>query len=499
MARFQKVIVSPGVWEVATDDGGTRQEVITPARIQKWARNYAKLRSKGYLAPAPFAHVDPVTKQMPHPIKMGHNGTLPRSDLNRGFWDSLSVNSDGALIGEVDIEGDITDYNTPAGKVGTTIKETSVYVKHGFKDGTGEIYDEMPMHIAVVTHPIEGGQSNFQPMASKEGFAIAMSQCVMMATGGGSGPGGFGSSGTDPVSSSPGTSQPGDGNKPDKSKSQFTDPTGDTKGPIATKIVQALRHENIGIDLPDDTDDLNILERLLVACRQKATEKSNEFQLQNQNQNDPNTNKPKPKGSSTRNSPEGATEQPASIAMSQTAITTTPMTLEQSALLMSQVTGLTEANKLLAGYVTKLEKDKRGARIQNLVATGRCTKEYAEAKLIPMLAGFQMSLGADGAPAMSAIDAVLEALEGVPARTTSILGNQPLPSALAGLPPESQAAMQQILMSMGAIPNGANIEHHPNGDAFYTTTGSEMDGDAAQKIANQFLKNTGHNVRHPVG
>ena len=489
MPRFHKVIVSPGVWEVATDDGGTRQEVVTPARIQKWARNYTRLRSKGYLAPAPFAHVDPVTKQMPHPIQMGRNGTLPRSDLNRGFWDSLSVDSTGSLVGEVDVEGDVTDYNTPAGKVGTTIKETSVYVKHGFKDGTGEVYDEMPMHIALVTHPIEGGQSNFQPIASQSGFAIAMSQCVMMASGGQ----GFGNSNADPITGGSDGSQNGSGNNSDRSKSQFSDPTGDTKGPIATKIVQALRHENIGIDLPDDTDDTNILERILVACRQKATEKSNDFQLQNQSQNDPNNPpKPKGKGSSTRNSPEGATEQPASIAMSQTA--TVPATAD-NALLMSQVQGLTEANKLLAGYVTKLEKDKRGSRIQSLVATGRCAKEYAETKLMPLLGAFQMSLAADGSPANSPIDAVLEALEGIPARTTSIIGNQPMPSAMAGLPPESQAVMQQILMSMGAVPPGANVENHPNGDQFYTTTGAEMDGDAAQTIANSFLKNTGHAVR----
>jgi len=468
MARFRKVVTTAGKYVVGDGKGGRQEAILTAERFNNWVNNFKKLKSKGYLIPAPFDH----DNQNSLPIRMGNDGSPPALN-NAGFVDELAVETiDGvpSLVAVFNIDGDTKDPNSLAYKVGKTVKETSVYVRPNYLDGVGEKYEgEVPMHVALVTHAIEPGQSNFQPIGND--IAVAMSQRVVMAA--------------DKLSGNIGNT---DDEKPEEGEDDDT--PGETAevteagGSIIAQLIKILRDPAINIDLPDDTNEGNFTDRLNVAARQR-TKQPTQTQAPPTPPPDPNAQQPS-KPISTTKPPRNAVEQSASLAMSQTPKTTE----EQLAVVMSQLTGYENANKILSGYVTTLEREKRATRIAALISSGRVTEDYAKSYLQPALEGFQMSLGADGKPAPAAIDTLLVALEATPAKTGSVHNTMVgLPaSAFANLPPEAANAVATVLMSMGGqMPAGAVEAGHPQKGFF---EGAEViDHAKGAEIANQFLKN----------
>lgn len=487
MARFRKVIATAGKYTVANERGGRHETELTMDRFRNWVMNHAKLKSKGYKVPTPFVH----DMKNGVPVEVGPDG-VPDALKNAGFIEDLSaevINGVPSLVGVFDIPGDSQDPNSLAYKVGKTVKETSVYVRPGFLDGKGETYTgEVPMHVALITNPIEPGQQNFELIGSGNDLAIAMSQKVVMGNGGNLSP------------------QIGDteDEKPEDEDEGFepvTDSgeTASTGGDsLIAQLIKVLRNPTINIDLPDDTNEGNFAERLNVAARQRAKQPAQPPVAQPappapppgqqpQGQQPPNQPGQPGKPVSLVKPPRNAVEQPASLAMSQDVNQTAEQKL---AVVMSQLAGYESANKILSGYVTALEKEKRAHRIAALVASGRVTQDYADKHLQPSLEGFQMSLGADGNPAPAAIDTLLVALEAMPAKTGSVAATMvSLPaSAFSNLPPEAQNAVATVLMNMGgAIPAGAREETHPQAGFF--DKAEIVDETKGKEVANQFLAN----------
>lgn len=511
MARFTKEIVREGNFFVSDDKGGRHETTLTREQFLRWIANYQKMRSKGYNIPAPWGH----DFENGVPVRFGRDGA-PKPLENAGFVEDLRLEfvagpngeAQAALVGEFEVPGDENDANTPAGRVGKTVKETSVYIRPSFTDGTGETYDETLMHAALVLHGIQPGQPNFTPI-EKGSYAIAMSQMVPVAMS----------------STAPGdlaAQFDNEADDEDELRENAGKPTNkgtDTLG----QLIGALRDAKL-MDLPDETTEDTVLQYMLVAVRQnKLTSNGGPFvppatpqspvapapggppppvlpgagqpdqpppgsegappPAPGQQPPSPQPGLPQPppaKSVDLRKPPKAGVEQnPPSIAMAQT----DPIVMGQ------QIEALTGANKILAAHVTQVEADKRATRIAALVSSGRCTKEYADAHLTPMLAGFAMSIGADGKPAKAPIDTVLAALEQQPARTGSVL-NTLSGTSIPGvnvdhLPASVRNQVAAVVMSAlgGSIPAGATEQDIGN---LFASPGTLNESEAVDTV-NNFL------------
>jgi hypothetical protein len=183
--KFEKVIVSEGRYRIRNPKTGKNEyEEITAEDIAEMAETFGTITAKGLKVPAPWKHdfnINTFTK-----IEKGENGLLEDSTKNAGFWESVRIGVDNEtgkqqLIGVVEVPGDPKDPNTPAGKVGTSVRDTSIYLRRKYQmtDDSGETLNNVPMHIALVTHPIEPGQKNFELLDADNEYAIAMSELVM--------------------------------------------------------------------------------------------------------------------------------------------------------------------------------------------------------------------------------------------------------------------------------------------------------------------------------
>jgi hypothetical protein len=524
MAKFRKQIVAAGVYDIPLPGGGSRVELLTPTRLQHWAETGNRMLRAGFRIPAPWCH-DPNAL----PFKMGNDGTLPNSLQNVGFWESLEVsaNEQGvpALFGLVDVPGDAQDPNSPAGKIGNTIQDTSVYVRPNFRDSAGRNWSDALMHIALVTHPVEHGQPNFQPVP-KSGIetpaipgspvhiqagelALSMSHCryqidahgdwhlAMAAPGSGLAANGPGTAGGSPVNATGARSSKG-----------LTDTLGDESGDRRISSFQELLirlREVAKIALPEDTTEETLVERLGVALMQKAASEEDEE-----------------KPGSTIKPPEGAREQTAPVVMSfkpeqvQAIVTaqvvnpTTgqPFTADELvqigevqmsqkpatppaapvppagnstpdeilALVMShpKVQELQQTTAFLARRVNEQALATVQSRINGLIAKG-LPKTYVDTHITPLLTGFQMSFNPDGSQRKHPVEVILDGLEPAinlvaPARTSGVsalLTPSQLNSALSmSNPPGTEEPLPEHLRP------------------------SQVTDEKAAEVANEFLKNT---------
>lgn len=394
MPKFVKDIVTAGKYVLPDGKGGSREIAITTERLQKWAENFEKQRNSGLHIPAPALH----DFEKGIPVRMGQDGTLRSSADNLGFWDYVWVDPETkTLKGVLDAPGSFDDPNTPAGKVGKTIRETSIYVAPKWKDGSGTEWDEAVMHIACVTHPIEKSQANFQP--ADDGLAIAMS---------------FKQADSSNAPSPSG--EPVDPNKVLGSKSTEYATSVDN-GRIA-EVITLLR-DVAKISLPENTTQDNIVERLLIALSQKA--------IENEEEDEGGVSQP-PEGAQLRNAPfvmSFSQKQIEALLKVQNPETGKPFTTAElkavgepaADVVMShpKVKELEKSSLILLNTVTEQAKANYRSRAAALVASGRANKAYVDSKILPMVEAVVMSFGEDGKPAVQPIDTVLDALEAAPA------------------------------------------------------------------------------------
>ena len=453
MAQFLKDIVRVGKYHVPDGKGGTREVVLTPERLQKWATNFGKQQEAGLRVPAPGHH----DFEKAIPVRLGTDGTLKSSTDNLGFWDALWYDPEAqTLRGVVSASGDPNDPKTPAGMIGKSVRETSIYVNPKWKDGVGTEWDEAVMHIACVTHPIQPGQPNFQQV--EDGLAVCMSFRNDAAT--------------DP-------SKPSDPNKVLGSE----DPTNVTSASNASisEVVQLLR-DVAQIALPQDTTTDNIVERLLIALQQKSlTDEDGE--------GEGSTNEP-PEGAQLRNAPfvmANLTQKQLDI-LTKTVNPETgkPFTREELVtpaappedVVMShpKVKALEASTSILLTTITDQAKDNLRKRVSGLVQSGRAGKEYVEKHILPLVEGLVMSFGADNKPLKQPADLLVEALEALPVAVST-----PAPAT-----PDYHAF---LAMSHGGLPTGARevsgLPHPESNEPATNMTAEQMNGVFARlKAAN---------------
>ena len=280
---FKKKIVKPGVYKTGKDKENLTP--VTAGRLKNTANTGNKMIEAGIKIPAPYAHKDG-DGVIPAPMLVQDDQDVDakvlkpaswNSSINAGFWNKFEIDKeDNGLVGYVEVPGDENDPESPAGKVGKPIKETSIFLVDEYEDGLGRKWEDAPWHIALVTNAVEPGQEDFEIVknqAHEQELAIAMSLSM-----------------SDEVNSDTLSKEQSKSEKdPDNQGGQVSN--GDTPDTGIPAIISCLQ-EKLGIILPSDTDEGNFMDRLLVALTN--------FQNPNKEEGDLTT---KPDGAQVQSSP----------------------------------------------------------------------------------------------------------------------------------------------------------------------------------------------------
>lgn len=381
MALFRKVIVRPGTYSVRTATG-RRIVPITRDYIKELYDTNSKILESGMNIPAPYAHKDG-DNIVPSILTDGEVDAETKekkkwsSDINAGFWKRFEIGKNGEFVGYVEVPGDESDLSTPAGKLGKTIKETSVLVEPEWTDGLNRKWKKALRHVALVTNPVEPGQSNFEAVGSETSLAMSFSMADEIG-----GPPPSPGKKKEEESSEDKSSQTtqegvGDEGKTEEDETKELDSTGEAR---IGEIVSLFK-EKLGIEMPSDTTCDNFYDRLrtVLIAREidemddlMALKKKKSFDDKDNKSKDGKDKDGKPSGSEVQNSNSNG------YGMSDTPDTNIELLEKKS-------------SKLLEKYLAAL-KQSIADRIAAAVAAGKIGKKYAEEKLTPQLQALAMSL-----------------------------------------------------------------------------------------------------------
>lgn len=353
--KYVKEILTEGEYEVSTFSG-SKKKVFTSDDLKKISSTASKMLKAGIKIPAPFKHlqegvfvtpVEEVTESV-DPVK------------NAGFWEKIYVrkNEHGtmSLYGVIDAPGKEDDPDSPAYKVSRTVKDTSIGLLPGFKDGKGRAWgDHAVAHIALPVDPIEPDQTNFLPLPDSEiedYEVIAMSRKMI-------------------------------GN--------------------VSQVLTLLKDR--GISLPADTTNENFLDRLLVALMQdQKTSNSSLGQ--------------KPSNGKVESYPimMSLTKKQVEAILAanlQNPETGASFTAEDLKEVPSDVEQYKKAAEMMSVQLNAIYQERYKDRIAALVSSGRVNQNYAETNLLPLVNSIQMSFK-NGKADENHLDLTLKALEALP-------------------------------------------------------------------------------------
>ncbi len=280
ITRYEKILLTPGKYEVAFNGNTKVEEEFTPERLVKIQQTHDLMRSNGLRTPVPFVHFDK-NGHTPTPVTITPKGeeidpitgkpVIWDASINGGFAEYTYINDEGALVGVLESYGDENDLNTPAGKIGTTCQETSIGLAKNYRDGKGNVYEDALIHIAACIKAVEPGQTNFVLLENDDVKKVSgdlsivsmSSQLLTMAT---------------PTKTpTPGTNNNGDR---DLSGDSEQEGEGTNLSPDIPTLLNLLRKLESPIDLPDDTTDDNIVERLVIVVNQKLCDEEKDSEVE---------------------------------------------------------------------------------------------------------------------------------------------------------------------------------------------------------------------------
>jgi hypothetical protein len=326
MAKVKKIIVKSGIHYVNDGKGGRKLEVITPKRLQRIADTHQKMVDDGIKIPAPERHFfkDPESGKFASfdPINVNIEENNPAgSKSNFGWWEKMELVNTQDEKGEpcVGLQGTLdVPHEDDEKKVGTTVKDTSIFVKDKWVDGKGKEWKgDVMTHTALVTKPIEKGQENF---TTADGMAIAMSHRVPIEI----------------------TDQ-------EYVAMENMEDLDNVNAPVAEVDVVTLKDllkKIVKVHLPDDTTSSNISERLELALRQKELDEEG-------------------KSGTLTKPPEGAESREVPVVMSEEKIKVEDISNE---LVMSHpvVKQLQATNETMLNALSEIKRDKLTARLSAL-------------------------------------------------------------------------------------------------------------------------------------
>lgn len=353
--QFVKEILTEGEYEVSTFEG-SKKKAFTAEDLKKMASTGSKMLKAGIKIPAPFKHVQegmfvtPVEEvvESPDPAK------------NAGFWTKFYAkkNEHGttSFYGIIDAPGKEDDPDSPAYKVSRTVKDTSVGLLPGFKDGKGRNWGTHAIaHIALPVDPIEPDQTNFLPLPDvdvEDYEVIAMSRKMV-------------------------------GN--------------------VSQVLTLLKDR--GISLPADTTNENFLDRLIVALMQDNGGSNTALNQK------PSTGKVESYPimmSLTKKQVEAIL-----AANLQNPETNAPFSADDLKDVPSEVDQYKKAAEMMSVQLNSIYQERYKDRIAALVSSGRINQNYADGNLLPLVNSIQMSFK-NGKAEDNHLDLTIRALEALP-------------------------------------------------------------------------------------
>lgn len=423
--RYRKKTLPPGEYWI-----GGKPVQLTESRLRSAIHNTQRLLKKGVRIPVPFAHVDE-SGVVPGPFiesregaPIDHETGKPigwRSDLNAGFL--TSIRYDNGVEMEIEVDGEENDPNTPAGKIGKTIRDTSLVFRPDYRTCDGEQLGEVIYQAAVVTNPVEHGQEN---------FALAMNETILMATSTPPAkpkPKSNGvSDATNPFAKVPGADAqkgPMGGQEPDgdeqmseESSFELSDNPEPEQPEQDVELIDAIQALNeFGISIPSETTRDEFISRLRLCLRQYLADRGKNGNEGEKNDNDPSHRPPgetpsAPIAMSQNTSVDDSADKLVTIMMSQHALNT-------KAKLRSRVQRLVASGKISGKWAQdNLEPKIKQLAFSSATLTPEAIKTLQETGEFPlsevehMIAGFESTMGPDLTKDISAGEVSLSAPAG---------------------------------------------------------------------------------------
>jgi hypothetical protein len=371
MPKFRKEIVTAGTykqWDKVKQQWYDRE--VSPEFLQKLKSSFDRMTEKGLKVPAPWKHdlnIHAFAKiDGPNPS----GGFLDDTNQNGGFWENLEtevIKGKTTLVGVIDAPGDINDPSTPAGKISKTVKDTSIYVrdKMPMTDGSNDVLENVLMHIALVTHPVQPGQANFEALEDNASY-LAMSQLV---------------------------EDPGDDADDDLDTGNYGIPE------LATALKKCLK-----IFLPENTTIKDLVPNLLASVKQ--------FELLHEEESQ----------ETIKVDPIIMNQDQIKALVDAKVVNPTTGKAYVNEDFKVQVQTTPQSEIIMSAIQTQFQSDRRStfkSRIDNLVNTGRTTKAFADSSLYPKAASYEIKID-NGQVAQSALEEILMSLEAMEAKTPKI-------------------------------------------------------------------------------
>lgn len=134
--KFRKEIIRIGTYVK-----GDQQFEVTPSTLRNWIRQFRTMKRNGVKVPIPLSHDE--------------DG---ESDKNRGWVNDLFVEGDSLFMTCTLIGNDAIETASRS--------DVSLYSPPTFQDGKGNEYKRPITHVALTTHPVVPGLSDFVPLAA---------------------------------------------------------------------------------------------------------------------------------------------------------------------------------------------------------------------------------------------------------------------------------------------------------------------------------------------
>ena len=393
--KFTKQILRPGTYVVRSPDGGRSEVKITPDRLRRYSDTFYKMRANGLKVPAPWRHdkSEPMAKEVKDARDYG------------GYWEEAWIGSDGALYGKLD-----APLAADSDKIGETVTEVSPYIQPEWVDGKGNKYEDAMLHIALVQHPVAPDQPNFlrEPagddgaaVTSQPAMALSLSLLVEGAV-----------EFADEVANSNGAGA-GEGASASKPGAAAESVPDKASNPSMQDVLAAL--ESSGLSLPEDTTPLNLAERIIVASKALAGKKAQEQEEEG-----------------LAGQPGDTKQQPLPIAMAGEVMAVNKKVSDDGLTITfdskEDRQQYEQQSEKSLEFSAEFVRNDYQRRVEALVHSGRVTPAYVNARLRPLMEGFELSLDSTGQKAPTQLDTVLDALEDLPENATGMGTGQKAPA-----------------------------------------------------------------------
>src|SRR5262245_17803567 len=166
MARFRALCVPLGTHH--SPDGTI---TATPQRVRHWIDHFHRLRQRGVRVPLAWGH-----SLLSMPCEDEDAFQLSLSKSNAGYITRMFEGADGGLWVEGEAPGVSVDPATgnllhwtrlqDGREVQGSIGELSATIAPQWRDGRGEVWRDLVLHVGLVVLPVCGGQSGFERLSS---------------------------------------------------------------------------------------------------------------------------------------------------------------------------------------------------------------------------------------------------------------------------------------------------------------------------------------------